>query len=187
MASSETTSPRLLSRSAARLEAGCPYYFFHGKDNPLSNWFARDFTVKGITFAHNEQFMMYCKAKLFGDHETAEKILATRSPYAAKMLGRAVKGFVEAVWRDKRKLYVYTGAVAKFTQHKDLAEFLLSTGTHRLVEASATDRIWGIGIGLDDPRRYDPTLWNGENLLGDVLEDTRHKVRTRHDKFHSGL
>lgn len=33
----------------------------------LSNWYASDFTYKGIGFSSMEQFMMYQKAVCFGD------------------------------------------------------------------------------------------------------------------------
>jgi predicted NAD-dependent protein-ADP-ribosyltransferase YbiA (DUF1768 family) len=34
------------------------------------------------------------------------------------------------------------------------------------IEASPTDRIWGIGLAANDERAVDPAAWRGLNLLG---------------------
>jgi len=52
---------------------------------------------------------------------------------------------------------------------------LLGTGEKTLVEAAPTDRVWGIGIGVDDARRG--ARWNGENLLGKALMGARARIR----------
>jgi predicted NAD-dependent protein-ADP-ribosyltransferase YbiA (DUF1768 family) len=38
-----------------------------------SQWHLADIVIDGITFNCCEQYMMYSKAKFFGDNETAEK------------------------------------------------------------------------------------------------------------------
>ena len=51
---------------------------FHNPDEEngyLSNWYLSEFTIDDITFSSMEQYMMYEKAILFHDQETAEKIL----------------------------------------------------------------------------------------------------------------
>nr|WP_202801415.1 NADAR family protein [Pseudomonas luteola] len=60
--------------------------FFSEKD-VFSNWYRSDFVVKGIRFNCVEQFMMYCKAKLFADEATANKILEAGHPRDQKVLG----------------------------------------------------------------------------------------------------
>ena len=35
----------------------------------LSNWYKSEFTVDGVKFINSEQWMMYQKAKTFGDDE----------------------------------------------------------------------------------------------------------------------
>ena len=46
--------------------------------------------------------MMYHKALLFGDLETADKILKTVHPRDVKRLGRLVKNYDDSVWSEKR-------------------------------------------------------------------------------------
>ena len=41
-------------------------------------------------------------------------------------------------------------------QNSALRSFLLSTGDKVLVEASPTDRVWGIGLGKNNPDALDP-------------------------------
>jgi ribA/ribD-fused uncharacterized protein len=146
--------------------------FFSAKD-PFSNWYKRDFKVKGIQFNCGEQYMMYSKAKLFNDEETASKILATSDPKIQKALGREVKGYIEDVWEERRMRIMVAGLKQKFSQHKDLSELLMSTSGTELVEASKWDKIWGVGLAESDPNIYDKSKWRGQNLLGKVLADVR--------------
>ncbi len=98
-------------------EAPVPMTFFFGAENPLSNWHPAGFTVNGVDFRNNEQFMMYCKAKLFGDDECAAKILRAETPREHKALGRSVRGFEESKWAQKCEHYVFVGSLAKFRQN----------------------------------------------------------------------
>lgn len=38
------------------------------------------------------------------------------------------------------------------------------------------DKIWGIGLSMDDPDRFDPSKWKGQNLLGYALMMVRDKL-----------
>ena len=55
--------------------------------------------------------------------------------------------------------------------------FLLITNSRILVEACPFDKIWGIGMGADDPKCENPTLWNGTNFLGFCLMEVRDFIR----------
>ena len=52
------------------------FTFFWLTDSPFSQWHPSIFEVKGVRFTSAEQFMMFCKAKLFKDEEIAQQILA---------------------------------------------------------------------------------------------------------------
>ncbi len=156
------------------------FTFFFSAENPLSNWYPAQFTVNGVTFCNNEQFMMYCKAKLFGDEEIAKKILQASNPREHKALGRKVKGFSEDVWNAKCELYVQKGCHAKFSQNPHLLRALSDTEGTELVEASPFDRIWGVGLAASDPRIMDKANWLGRNRLGNVLMRVRDEL-LRHE------
>ena len=135
----------------------------------LSNWYKSEFTVDGIKFVNSEQWMMYQKAKTFGDEETAKKILASTSPSEIKGLGRKVKNYNDTVWNGVRQIVVFEGLKAKFGQNEDLKKQLLATGDDILVECNPTDSIWAIHMSEDDPRVQDISKWQGQNLLGFTL------------------
>lgn len=139
---------------------------FYSADDLLSNHNRTGFTVKDIYFKHGEQFLMYCKAKLMGDHAKAEEILAADHPQACKILGKQVKPWDEPLWVVKRRPIMNRGCYEKAKQNPNVDEYLLSTGNAILVEASQRDTLWGVGIGKDDPRIFDMSQWRGLNLLG---------------------
>jgi ribA/ribD-fused uncharacterized protein len=143
----------------------------------LSQWWPVSFTVDGTVFATAEHYMMWRKAKLFDDHETAERILTVGHPQRAKALGRQVRRFDEQAWQEHRYGIVVAGSVAKFGQHADLRDYLLGTGDRVLVEASPVDRVWGIGLAATDDRATRPDQWRGLNLLGFALMHARTTLR----------
>ena len=142
----------------------------------LSQWWPAEFTVDGLVFPTAEHFMMHRKALLFGDEDTATRILRARHPHEAKNLGREVRGYDDDVWASNRFDVVVAGNLAKFGQHALLCRYLLGTSDRVLVEASPLDRIWGIGLTADDDRAVSPRTWQGGNLLGFVLMAVREEL-----------
>jgi ribA/ribD-fused uncharacterized protein len=141
-------------------------------------WDGHPFEFESVTYRTAEHFMMAGKARLFGDEETLAKILACEHPAEAKKLGRLVRNFDESKWNAACWDIVVAGNHAKFSQHPDLREFLLTTGDRIIVEASPFDRIWGIGMAASNPNAENPVLWKGENLLGFALMAVREKLAT---------
>ncbi|MFL5348432.1 MAG: NADAR family protein [Hyalangium sp.] len=152
------------------------FTFFWQQESPFSQWHPARFVVAGKQFVCAEQYMMHGKAVLFGDLEVAERILASAAPKTHKALGRKVRGFEEGLWNRERERIVYEGNHAKFTQNPELLEALLATVGTELVEASPLDRIWGVGLGEEDPRIQNPANWRGLNLLGKVLTRLREDL-----------
>src|SRR4051812_9119459 len=148
----------------------------------LSQWHRAPFVLAGVTFTHAEQYMMYFKALLFGDHEAAARVLAADTPAEQQAVGRTVRGFDEATWSLFREGVVFAGNYARFSQNADQRELLLATRGTTLVEASPHDRIWGIGLAADDPRAKDRTQWRGLNLLGDALTRVREVLIWEQDR-----
>lgn len=152
-------------------------HYFWRSASPFSQWYPCSFTENDITFNCAEQYMMYHKALLFGDEDTAKKVRQTSDPRTMKSLGREVKNFSEEIWVKHRKEIVYRGNYLKFTQNTALKDYMRATIGHTLVEASPYDRIWGIGLSEDDPRAWKQETWLGKNLLGFILTELRENLR----------
>lgn len=163
-----------------------PFYFWHEK--PFTQWTVSDNQFKfsedvahyagsGVpgtqeveySFSSTEQWMMWRKARLFGDNELARVMLETSDPKTVKDLGRKVANFNQEAW-DKYKLdIVIAGNYLKFDQNPEWKERLTQVVRNRqyFVEASPYDRVWGIGIRASEARAGHN--WKGENLLGIAL------------------
>ncbi|WP_394846318.1 NADAR family protein [Pendulispora brunnea] len=179
----------MLTREALveRIDGGASfdYLFFwgHTPKRPnvvdascLSQWFPADFSVDGVDYPTAEHFMMMEKARLFKDDIACERLLHAGPPAIAKEIGRSVRNYDDDAWASARVDAVVRGNLAKFGQNSDLARFLLGTQKRVLVEASPRDRIWGIGLGKDNPAARDPRRWRGQNLLGFALMDVRERL-----------
>lgn len=162
------------------------YLFFWGHQpsrdgtitkNCLSQWYECCFENDGITYHTAEQYMMAEKARLFGDESALSKIMSAHTPREYKSIGRSVKNFSYSIWQAKRFEIVVNGNYQKFSQNEPLKKFLLETNDKLLVEASLYDRIWGVGMSIDDPKIIDPHNWRGENLLGLALMLVRDLLR----------
>ena len=145
-------------------------FFWNG---PFSQWAKSKFVVDGVEFNTCEQYMMYKKAMLFNDTDTADAIMKTSDPRTQKSLGRQVKNFDDAVWMEHAFDYVVAGNRAKFSQNSQLNKALAETKGKVLVEASPYDKRWGIGMMEGDAGIEDPKNWRGENLLGYAITQVR--------------
>jgi len=143
----------------------------------FSQWFPAAFTVAGDTYATAEHWMMAEKARLFGNDDVRQRIISARHPDEAKKLGRQVLGFDPLVWDAQKFDLVVTGNYHKFSQHPQLKDYLLTTGSRVLVEASPVDAIWGIGLAASHPDAEQPAKWPGQNLLGFALMEVRDQLR----------
>lgn len=142
----------------------------------LSNWYLSKFTIDNVTFSSMEQYMMYRKAVCFHDESVAAQILATEDVAEIKALGRVVSNYDECLWNGIRQIVVYEGLLAKFSQNNELKEKIKVTGNVVLAECAVKDRIWGIGLSMKDPDRFDKTKWKGQNLLGYALMMVRESL-----------
>lgn len=152
---------------------------FHNPDEEngyLSNWYKSEFVVDNITFSSMEQYMMYKKAICFHDEEIAKKILTIDDVAQIKELGRLVSNYNESYWNGVRQIIIFEGLLEKFSQNEDLKENLKATGNEILAECAVRDRIWGIGLSMKDPDRFEVNKWNGQNLLGYALMMVRERL-----------
>lgn len=152
---------------------------FHNPDEEngyLSNWYKSEFVVDNITFSSMEQYMMYKKAICFHDEEIAKKILTIDDVAQIKELGRLVSNYNESYWNGVRQIIIFEGLLEKFSQNEDLKGNLKATGKEILAECAVRDRIWGIGLSMKDPDRFEVNKWNGQNLLGYALMMVRERL-----------
>lgn len=117
--------------------------------------------------------MMAGKAKLFQDEQILHRIYQSTKPGDVKALGRQIKNFDLQKWDVWKYAIVVAGNVYKFQQHPDLQQYLMTTHTQVLVEASPVDAVWGIGLAADHPSATQPAQWKGDNLLGFALMEVR--------------
>jgi ribA/ribD-fused uncharacterized protein len=167
------------------LDGWSPEYFLFLEPEPaqpgvlgpecLSQWYASEMIVDGVRFPTAEHYMMWRKARAFGDVEIEQQLLADDSPAVAKQLGRRVRNYRSDVWDRMRFDVVVEGSIAKYQQNATLRRYLLETGDGVLAEASPVDDIWGIGFAAGNPFARDPQRWTGLNLLGFALMDARAK------------
>lgn len=123
-----------------------------------------------IHFNCCEQWMMACKSILFNDIESFKKIMKEQSPSKQKGLGRGISNYNQEAWDEYKYQIVLRGNEHKFDQNEELKEFLMSFNYFTIfAEASPWDKIWGIGLGPDDPKSLDIHTWEGENLLGKAI------------------
>jgi len=108
----------------------CILFYGHGKQHGKYRVFSQFYTSPFVDpetklqFHCNEQWMMYHKAKLFGDEESAKQIMRCKEPAKIKQLGRQVKHFNEKQWDAQRLNIVTRGTVLKFSQNAELKAIL---------------------------------------------------------------
>lgn len=132
---------------------------------------------KRLAFSSIEQYMMYYNAICFHNTKTTADT-SYRQCGAIKAFGRAVKNYDNIIWNGYRQLIVYEGLLEKFRQNEILQEKLLATGNAILAECAVQDMIWGIGLSMQDEKRFSMQAWRGQTLLGFTLIQVREKYKS---------
>ncbi len=110
----------------------------------------------------------YFQAQKFVDPEHQEAIRKEKSPTIAARIGRDRKKPLRRDWESVKDSIMRKAVRAKFTQHDDLRQILLSTGDARIVEHTENDSYWGDG---GDGK--------GRNMLGRILMEIREELQTQ--------
>jgi ribA/ribD-fused uncharacterized protein len=143
--------------------------FYRANEKPygaFSNLFRRPVFFEDTTFATAEHAYQAGKARR---PEVRAWLMAAPSPALLAMAAHGLYQWdITPSWSrikfDRMRAVLH----AKFTQHKDLHELLLSTGTARLVETATVDnavnRLWGEVNGV------------GKNMLGVFLMELRMQL-----------
>ncbi len=128
----------------------------------MSNFAPYPITIDGETWPTTEH---YFQAQKFRDPAIQARIRAADSPMVAAHLGRSRSFPLRPDWEAVKDEVMYTALRAKFTQHAELGEQLLATGTATLVEHTANDRYWADGGN-----------GRGKNMLGILLMRLRDEL-----------
>ena len=144
--------------------------FYRASERPygaFSNLFRRDVEFEGEMFATSEHAYQAGKARKI---EVRKWLMAAPSPALLAMAAHGLYYWdVAPGWSTSKFDRMRAVLRAKFAQHHDLRELLLSTGDARLVEAATVDndvnRLWGEVNG------------GGRNMLGVLLMEVRNELR----------
>lgn len=109
--------------------------------------------------------------------------MKSKNPKEIKALDKKVRNFNQELWDKAKYLIVLNGNYAKFSQNKEMRDFLLGTKDKILVEANPLDTIWGIGLGEDNEKASNPNLWRGQNLLGFALMEVRDDLKNIYQNY----
>jgi ribA/ribD-fused uncharacterized protein len=157
-------------------------WFYRANERPygaFSNLFRRPIAFEGATFATAEHAYQAGKARR---PEVREWLMSAPSPALLAMAAHGLYQWdITPSWSRIKFDRMRAVLNAKFTQHSDLRDLLVSTGSARLVESATVDnavnRLWGEVNGV------------GKNMLGTLLMELRSellqtsKVRAKRQKM----
>lgn len=129
----------------------------------LSNFAPFPIVIEGRRWPTSEH---YLQAQKFLDDEYREAIRKTPSPMIAARMGRSRKRKLRPDWESVKADVMREAVMAKFAQHDQLRELLLSTGDATLTEHTVNDSYWGDGGD-----------GSGRNMLGIILMEVRNHLR----------
>lgn len=144
--------------------------FYRANERPygaFSNLFRREIEFEGDRFITSEHAYQAGKAR---KPEVKAWLMAAPSPALLAMAAHGLYYWdITPGWSKIKFDRMRRVLRAKFSQHADLRELLLSTGESRLVESATEDnpvnRLWGEVNGV------------GENMLGVMLMELRQELR----------
>lgn len=149
---------------------------FFTKYSPLSNHYRSPFTLEGTSYNCVEQYLAQQKALLAENQQLADKAMDCNDPADHKAILNTLKRETQEQWREKAEEIITKAIRAKFNQNSHLAAFLIETFPRTIGEAS-TDKVWGIGLRLEDKDVLQESAWVKDgNLLGRTLSEIRQEM-----------
>lgn len=108
----------------------------------------------------------YYQASKFTKMDDKERIRRASTPTLAKQYAQEMlTPLLQTEWSEIKKEVMFKGLRAKFSQHPDLAELLISTNDRVLIEHTKNDFFWGDGGD-----------GSGDNHLGHLLTSLRKEL-----------
>ena len=139
------------------------FYAVHETYGVFSNFALYPIQLKGKRWPTSEH---YFQAQKFVGTPQETTIRKAVSPMKAAELGRSRTYKIRQNWDNIKENVMYDALKAKFTQHQELREILLSTQEKILIEHTENDGYWGDG--------GDGT---GKNRLGKLLMRLRKELK----------
>ena len=148
-------------------------FLYDGKLSPFSDFYPAPFTVDGHTYRCTLQYAPHQKALLFGDQNTADKILKGTKFHMVRLKD---KNFKIKKSKHCEEIIMICAAIHKFNQNDQLKELLLNTNDlyFRCMSQSLT---YGTGRLINSDKALDMGMWVGENRSGKALVATRDLLR----------
>jgi N-glycosidase YbiA len=142
-----------------------PIKFYSTSDEygEFSNFAEYPIIVDNKTWPTSEH---YFQAMKFDDKEYMEKIRQSPKPFTAARMGRDRTKKIKRGWESMRVNVMTTAVRAKFTQHNELTQLLISTGGKKIIEHTENDDFWGDGGN-----------GKGKNMLGIILMRIREEIQ----------
>jgi len=137
--------------------------FYKTKDpyGYMSNFYRSRMFIGGKWWNTIEHYYQAMKTD-FADER--EMVRTAKTPRIARDIGQTVT--MRKNFDDDKYLIMKAAVLAKFLQHPELREQLLSTNDEVLIEDSPVDYYWGCGAD-----------GSGKNMLGKVLMEIRSEFR----------
>lgn len=140
---------------------------FYGHKLPyfeFSNFYVAPITIDGKSYATTEH---YFQSRKFVDNSISEQVRRCLTPSQAAAMGRDRNLPLRTDWECIKENVMRTALEAKFTQHMELRNLLLSTGNRKLMEWTPNDTYWACHT------------YGGKNRLGVLLMELREKLSSQ--------
>ena len=139
------------------------FYSVGDEYGEFSNFADYPITIKKKRYPTTEH---YFQSQKFENAKDREQIRKANSPMLAARMGRDRKRTLRRDWESAKLNVMREALLAKFIQHDELYQLLLSTGDAKIVEHTENDSYWGDGGD-----------GSGKNMLGQLLMATRTILR----------
>ncbi|CAF2646036.1 unnamed protein product [Rotaria sp. Silwood2] len=143
-----------------------PVYFYH-RDKPFgefSNFYSAPIELDGHIWPTTEHYFQ--AQKYIADETHFKNVLKLATPREAFNYVRTYKSAVRSDWANVKDDIMFKACLAKFEQHPQLKQLLLSTEDRTLVEHTTNDSYWGDGGD-----------GSGRNQLGITLMKVRDHLK----------
>lgn len=144
------------------MEKTISFYHVHRPYGFFSNFAPYSIVLKGKIWPTSEH---YFQAQKFCGTKYEEEVRCACDPKKAARIGRERRFPLRKDWELVKNAVMKEALLAKFTQHDELREKLIATGTTLLIEHTKNDSYWGDGGDS-----------SGKNILGIILMEIRSEL-----------